>query len=156
MSADFNITSPIDAYLGIFILPLLSSSNTSESLVSAVSSVVNAAVQPYPLKFFVTFQPVVYNSFYDYYVINNGPLDAGGDYSLGGRLLDEKALTSNITALRETLKAITPGGSASSLYLVGGHGVRNAVPRGGSNAVNSAWRKALVHCGKASVRSLLL
>jgi hypothetical protein len=93
--------------------------------------------------------PTLYKDFYSYYAVNNGPLNAGFDIVLGSRLLDEETLTKNLTAVIEAFKTTTPPGSTTDVYLVGGKGVQNAVPRGGSNAVNPAWRKALAHTGQS-------
>lgn len=147
-SAAFNITIPVDAYYGVFNLPLLHPGNSSASLVSAINDVFSTATAAYPFRFAKYVVPTLYKDFYSYYVINNGPLDAGFDAIFGSRLLDEEALTSNLTAVIEAFKTATPSGSSSSAYLVGGKGVWDAVPRGGSNAVNPAWRKALVHSGR--------
>jgi len=72
---------------------------------------------------------------------------AGDDLVLGSRLLDAATLNGNQTALKAALKAFagTGTGSAAGPFLLGGRGVWDAVPRGGSNAVNPAWRKALAH-----------
>jgi hypothetical protein len=65
-------------------------------------------------------------------------------------LLDEATLSGNQTALKEALKGYIGEGLTASgtLYLLGGKGVWDAQPRGGSDAVNPAWRKALGHFGK--------
>jgi hypothetical protein len=153
-SAAFNITMPVDAYYGVFNLPLIHPGNSSASLTSAVSEVFATATAAYPLQFLTSAIPTLYKDFYSFYVVNNGPLDAGFDILVGSRLLDEEALTSNLTAVIEAFKTVTPYGSSSSVYLVGGKGVWDAVPRGGSDAVNPAWRKALVHSGTSSLVSL--
>ena len=146
-SAALNITSPIDAYYGIFNLPLLYPGNSSASLAAAINNVFATATAAYPFQFLKSVTPTLYPDFYSWYAINNGPLSAGQDYVVGSRLLDEEALTSNLTALVEAFQTATPPGSSSSVYLVGGKGVWDVVPRGGSDAVNPAWRKALVHSG---------
>ncbi len=64
---------------------------------------------------------------------------------MGSRLLDEKALTGNDTALRIALQDFSAGGEAS-VFIVSGKGVHNAQPRGGGNAVLPAWRKAARPC----------
>jgi len=148
-SAEFNITSPVDSYIGTFLLPVLHPSNTSDSLHSAISQIVTEATAPYPLQFFFSVTMQTYPDFWAWYSVNNGPLDANHDQVLGSRLLDGKALTGNMTALKETYQRATPAGSITSIYLVGGKNVMNAKPRGGGNAVNSAWRKAYVHSSKS-------
>ncbi len=156
-SPSLNITSPLSAYYGIFSLPLLPSrpSNTTASLVSSIQNLFSAATKSYPGMFFTSITSKEYPNFNAYYILNNGPLDAGSDVILGSRLLDAKALTGNLTALKETFKAVTPVGSTTSVYLVAGKGVSDAVPRGGGDAVNPAWRRALVHTGKCNVKFLL-
>src|SRR6187402_550539 len=51
-SPEFNITEPVDAFLGIFLLPALHPSNTSSSLEGAINKIVTDATAPYPGKFF--------------------------------------------------------------------------------------------------------
>jgi hypothetical protein len=150
-----NITTPVDAYYGVFNLPLLHPGNSSASLTSAISEVFATATAAYPLQFMTSVIPTLYKDFYSYYVVNNGPLNAGFDVLVGSRLLDEEALTNNLTAVIEAFKTATPHGSSSNVYLVGGKGVWDVVPRGGSDAVNPAWRKALVHSSTSSLVSLL-
>lgn len=144
-SAEFNITSPINSYIGTFLLPALHPSNSSDSLKSAINEIVTGATAPYPFQFFTSVTTQTYPDFWAWYSVSNGPLGANHDQILGSRLLDGKALTGNLTALKETYQKITPKGSITSIYLVGGKNVMNAQPRGGSNAVNPAWRKAYVH-----------
>lgn len=148
MSTALNITSAVDGFMAIFILPGLHPTNTSKSLVAAVTELINEATAPYFGQFFITIHPSTYADFWAYYQVANGPLDAGHDQILGSRLVDGDALTKNLTALKEAYRTATPPGAITSAYLVAGHGVMNAKPRGGSNAVNPAWRKAYVHSGK--------
>jgi hypothetical protein len=146
-SGQFGITTPVDGFLGIYILPGLHPENTSDSLSAVLNKTFSEATAAYPSQFTTGVIPQAYPDFWAWYNISNGPLDAGFDQYIGSRLLDEKALTQNLTALKEAYKAATPSGGMTSAYLVGGRGVMNAKPRGGSNAVNSAWRKAYVHAG---------
>lgn len=89
-----------------------------------------------------------YTSFLDWYSVNYDKADAGYDQYVGSRLLDRDVLTSNLTANAEAFKQFASGGSATA-YLVSGKGVHNAKPRGGSNAILPAWRKAYVHASKS-------
>ena len=143
----FNITSPVNAFYGAFMLPALHPSNSSDSLTAVLKQVLAEATAPYPFQFFTSVTSITYPDFWAWYSNNNGPLDAGNDVVLGSRLLDEKALTQDLTALKNALKTATPSGNQLSVFLVGGRGVQNAQPSGGSNAVNPAWRKAFVHSG---------
>jgi hypothetical protein len=67
---------------------------------------------------------------------------------LGSRLLDETALTANLTALQAALKVFAYGVGLQCV-LVGGGKFNDFVPRGGS-AVNPAWRKTILHLSKQS------
>jgi hypothetical protein len=140
-----NITTPVSAYAGNFFMPILSPSNTSDTLAAAVTAVFNSSIAPYADEFQMTVIPATYPDFYAWFKDNNGPLDGGFDGIVGSWLLDEKALTSDLGELKDAIKTFTPEGSTSAPFLVSGKGVWDAVPRGGSNAVNPAWRRALVH-----------
>lgn len=80
----------------------------------------------------------------------SGSEAAGISGRLGSWLLDENALTSNFTMLKENLRATAPKPWNMISHVVAGPGVRNAASNlpGGSNAVLPAWRKAYTHIGK--------
>lgn len=84
------------------------------------------------------------SSYYDWFSKNYDTTSAGVDFYIGSRLLDREALTGNLTRSAQAWKGFT-GGSVSTAYLVSGKGVHNAKPRGGSNSVLPAWRKAYIH-----------
>ncbi|KAK4145731.1 uncharacterized protein C8A04DRAFT_26476 [Dichotomopilus funicola] len=88
--------------------------------------------------------PESFTSFSDWYSKHYDTTPTGSDFYIGSRLLDREALTANLTHSAEAWKGFT-GGSVSTAYLVSGKGVHNAKPRGGSNAVLPAWRKAYIH-----------
>jgi FAD/FMN-containing dehydrogenase len=71
----------------------------------------------------------------------------GNNTFVGSRLLDERSLTADLTASAAAFRRLSEGGVATA-YLVSGRGVRDAVPRGGGNAVLPAWRRAYVHSSK--------
>ncbi|KAI1328685.1 FAD-binding domain-containing protein [Xylariaceae sp. FL0255] len=77
-----------------------------------------------------------FKAWYDVYYDQN---PAGYDMWVGSHLLDEAAF-GNATTLGEVYKI-----SEATAYLVGGKGVMDAKPSGGSNAVNPSWRRTLVH-----------
>lgn len=142
-----NETSTANVYYGQFMLPLLHPTNSSESLAEALSKILKEALLPFPGQFVTSITTQSYTDFWEFYSVNNGPLDGGHDQVLGSRLLDGKAIA-NQTALKETYKTIAGDGDIVSLFLVGGKNVWNAKPRGGGNAVNPAWRKAYIHTRK--------
>ncbi|KAI0397651.1 FAD-binding domain-containing protein [Xylariaceae sp. FL0594] len=85
-----------------------------------------------------------YQSLRAWLVDNEDMSPAGSDKYIGSRLLDEAAFSShNSTYLGQVLQG--SGSSTPSPFLVGGKGVWNARPRGGSTAVTPTWRKALAH-----------
>lgn len=89
-----------------------------------------------------------YDSWLAWFSQNYDTNQAGGSQYLVSRLLDGEALTGNPQKLKSALQAaITPSGTIS-VFMVGGKGVQEAKPRGGSNAVNPAWRTAYVHARK--------
>jgi hypothetical protein len=148
-NAELNITTPVAAYAGTFFMPLLSPYNSSASLAAALTDVFNNATAPYSGQFQTLVIPNTYPDFYAWFKDNNGPLDGGFDGLVGSWLLDDKALTGDLNALKEAIKTFTPPDSSSAPYLVAGKNVWDAVPRGGSNSVNPAWRKAYMHFSKS-------
>lgn len=130
-------------------LPLLHPSNSSQSLAAALNKISSEALGPYPGQFVNSVTTRTYSDFWEFYKDNNGPLGANHDQLLGSRLLDGKAIA-NQTAVKETYKALAQDGDIVSLYLVGGKNVWNAKPRGGSNSVHPAWRKAYIHTRRSS------
>lgn len=70
---------------------------------------------------------------------------AGVDKVVGSRLLPAETLTDD--DFRDALIEFV-GDSGARLYMVSGKGVWDAKPRGGSDAVNPAWRKSSIHAGK--------
>ncbi|KAL7786986.1 FAD-binding domain-containing protein [Trichoderma ceciliae] len=86
-----------------------------------------------------------YDSWLGWFDKNFDSSQAGGSSYIVSRLLDGEALTSNPKKLNMALKAATSSGGTMAVFMVAGKGVREAKPRGGSNAVNPAWRTAYVH-----------
>ncbi|KAL7948118.1 FAD-binding domain-containing protein [Trichoderma barbatum] len=86
-----------------------------------------------------------YDSWLGWFDKNFDGSQAGGSAYLVSRLLDGQALTSNPSKLKSALQAAMAPSGTMSVFMVGGKGVQEAKPRGGSNAVNSAWRTAYVH-----------
>ena len=97
--------------------------------------------------FFPIFENTTYASYYDWYADNYDKGAAGDDTFVGSHLLDEHALTSDLTALAEAYRdmSLLSGGGGATAYLVGGKGVHNAQPRGGGDSINPGWRTAYVH-----------
>lgn len=148
-AGDLNITAPVEGVVaGVFILPVLSPANTSASLTAALTEALDKAMALFPDQFDYGVQPVEsWDDFWGWYKINNGPLQAGGDGVMGSRLLDEKALTSNITALEDAFKQM--GRTRIDMNFVSGKGSHPTTPRGGGNAVNDAWRRTVIHARKS-------
>ena len=90
-----------------------------------------------------------YSRFYDWWGVNQAAVDqgTGTDIVVASRLLDGHAL-SDVSALSSTVGAAVPPGNLANLNLVGGKGVWEALPAGGSDSVSPAWRTAYVEWGK--------
>jgi hypothetical protein len=118
-------------------------------LTPSISQYTHSSTAAYPDQFLTTIvDSQTYPDFWAWWNVNpQGSESAGGDILLGSRLLDENALSANLTALKEAIKIAGSSGTLQP-YLVAGRGVQNAKPRGGSNAVNPAWRKALSHTSR--------
>jgi hypothetical protein len=138
------ITTPVNGFSLILALPLISASKTSDSFEKEINDTFKKAIAPYPqVELNIAFH--TFPNFFAFYNISNGPLNGGDDVMLGSRLLDGKALSGDRTALKQALQQSTPPSAVTEMNLVAGKNVWNAHPRGGSNAVNPAWRKAYVH-----------
>ncbi|KAL7816041.1 hypothetical protein V8C44DRAFT_307463 [Trichoderma aethiopicum] len=89
--------------------------------------------------------PTAYDSFLAWFDNNYDTDPAGGSQYLVSRLLDGEALTGNQQKLKSALEATLASSGTIAAFMVGGKGVHDAKPRGGSNAVNPAWRNAYLH-----------
>ena len=87
--------------------------------------------------------PNLYSMFLDYADAST----AGVDKVVGSWLLPADTLTDE--NFKDTLVTFV-GESGSRLYMVSGKGVWDAKPRDGGDAVNPAWRKALIHAGMST------
>lgn len=133
-------------FQGGFILPVLSPSNTTASIAAAIDPILEHINATWPGYFQFATNAITFPSFYDWWAIGNGPDWAGVDIMVGSRLLPAEALTANLTALKIALQGfVNPQSEDISVDFVSGKGVWNAVPRGGSDSVNPAWRKAVIH-----------
>lgn len=92
--------------------------------------------------------PTAYDSFLAWFDNNYDTDPAGESQYLVSRLLDGEALTGNQQKLKSALEATLASSGTIAAFMVGGKGVHDAKPRGGSNAVNPAWRSAYLHTCK--------
>lgn len=89
--------------------------------------------------------PTAYDSFLAWFDNNYDTDPAGESQYLVSRLLDGEALTGNQQKLKSALEATLASSGTIAAFMVGGKGVHDAKPRGGSNAVNPVWRSAYLH-----------
>ncbi len=142
---------------GFFLLPALSPLNNTASVAAAIDPILEHINNSWPGYFEFSKNALTYPSFYDWWYYNNGPTYGGVDLMVGSRLLPAEALTANLTALKVALQGFfNPETVDISVDLVSGKGVWDAVPRGGSDAVNPAWRKAIVHVSKYTLPFLIV
>ncbi|KAM0519041.1 hypothetical protein ACHAPE_004034 [Trichoderma viride] len=121
--------------------------DSSEVITKAFNPINETIQQRWPSK--VRFYTIIqqFDSFLGWFDKNYDMNPAGGSTYLVSRLLDGEALTGDSEALKNALQEVLSSGSTGSMaaYMVAGKGVQEAVPRGGSNAVNPAWRTAYIH-----------
>lgn len=77
-------------YQGIFFIPAILPTNTSDSLVAAVNATVQSITNTWPGLFEYSLISETFPQFNDFFVALNGPLSAGTDQMVGSRLLDAK------------------------------------------------------------------
>jgi len=135
-------------YAGIAGTVALLDTQDTNDMVKLWDPIVAYANATWPGQFFSETAPTVYTSYWDWFQANKDNSATGEDAYVGSRLLDGPALTANTTATREAFRQFSSVSGVGTAYLVGGKGVMNAKPRGGSNAVLPAWRKAYVHASK--------
>jgi hypothetical protein len=137
-------------FQGNFMLPVLSPQNTSASLTAALAPLFANISSTYPNQFIFQVSNVTsFPTFYDWWLPSNGPNYAGVELVVGSRLISGDVLH-DTSAVETYLKGVLPasaGGQSLNFYLLGGKGVADAKPRGGSDAVNPAWRRGLIHAG---------
>jgi hypothetical protein len=78
--------------------------------------------------------------------MNTNDNNAGSELVVRSRLISADVLR-DTDALETALRGVAPSdvdGLDLNFYLLGGKGIVDAVPRGGSDALNPAWRRALV------------
>ncbi|TVY92958.1 putative FAD-linked oxidoreductase [Lachnellula willkommii] len=132
-------SDPIASFEGVFALPNPSDPNALEDLWTPIYSHINATwANQTTTKATSTVFPNLYSLFLQY----ADDSTAGVDKVVGSWLLPPEILTEDamMPALVDFL-----GEAGGRLYMVSGRGVWDAQPRGGSDAVNPAWRKALIH-----------
>lgn len=129
-------------------LPVLSPLNTTSSLTAALTPLLSNISYTFPDQFFITMSNVTTSpTFYDWWSSGAHPNYAGIELFIGSRLIGAEALL-DTDALETALKGIFPsdiGGLGWNFELLGGKGLADVVPRGGSDAVNPAWRRSLIH-----------
>ncbi|KAH6665728.1 hypothetical protein B0J14DRAFT_705756 [Halenospora varia] len=135
-------------FKGTFMLPVLSSQNTTSSLTAALTPLLANISTTHPNQTFTTISSVTtWSTFYDWWLTRNSSDYAGVELVVGSRLIGADALR-DTAALETALKGVAPSnvsGKGVNFYLLGGNGLTDTVPRGGSDAVNPAWRSSLVH-----------
>ncbi|KAB5560154.1 hypothetical protein GE09DRAFT_1172906 [Coniochaeta sp. 2T2.1] len=128
---------------GLVAAVVLQDAPSPDSITSLFSPILSHINQTWP-EVFVQTNVTTYPTFLSWYNEHYDTTETGLDTYIGSRLLDRAALTANITASAEAFRRLSSGGVATA-YLVSGPGVWNAEPRGGTNAVLPAWRRAYVH-----------
>ncbi len=116
-------------------------SDTITKLFKPISDTIN---QRWPGKASFFSRNTEYKSFLDYFEANMDTTPVGDNKYLMSRLLKQESFN-DPKALGDALLSGTGPLGIVALLMVGGKGVQQAKPIGGSNGVNSHWRSAYVH-----------
>lgn len=145
-----NITSEsgesVGSFQAVFALPEPASASALDDLWEPYWAHINETYPGAVTQATSTIFPDLYNVFLEY----ADSQTAGLDKVVGSWLLPPETLTDD--ALLDALKTFL-GDAGGRFYMVSGKGVWDAEPRGGSDAVNPAWRKALIHAGRLNLLS---
>jgi hypothetical protein len=136
--------APVASFDGVFALPDPASESALEDMWAPIWAHVN---ETYPNQTTTQATSTIFPNLYSLFLQFADASVAGVDKVVGSWLLPPATLTED--AMMDALKTFL-GESGARLYMVSGKGVWDAEPRGGSDAVNPAWRKALIHAGKSS------
>lgn len=136
------LQGPVASFEGVFALPEPSSASALEEMWAPFWAYVN---ETYPGQTVTQTTSIVFPNLYSLFLEFADDSVAGVDKVVGSWLLPPKTLTED--TLSHALVDFV-GESGARLYMVSGKGVWDAEPRGGFDAVNPAWRKALIHAGK--------
>lgn len=134
----------VATFEGIFALSNPASASALEDMWTPIWRHVN---ETYPDKTVTTAKSIIFPNLYSMFLQYADDTGAGVDKVVGSRLLPSETLTDD--AFADALIDFL-GDSGGRLYMVSGKGVWDAKPRGGSNAVNPAWRKSLIHAGEST------
>jgi hypothetical protein len=145
-------TTSIAAFLGRF-NDHLSPYNDTSNISALLDPIISHITKTWP-SLVVSNNTTSYPDFYQNFLANRDQESASLNVALGCRLLGADTLNGNPTALKAALKGLSQG-SAILPFLLDGKGVADAQPRGGSDAVNPAWRTGLAHVGGISFMKLL-
>ncbi|KAJ3476435.1 hypothetical protein NLG97_g9130 [Lecanicillium saksenae] len=125
-------------------LVVLDEPNGNDTIANLLKPLNDTINQRWPGKAGFFYSNAEYKSFLDFFSVNFDDEAVGDNKYLISRLLNKEAFN-DPKALGEALLSGTGPGGFSTFFLVGGKGVMEAKPIGGSNAVNSHWRTAYVH-----------
>ncbi|KAF2806523.1 FAD-binding domain-containing protein [Mytilinidion resinicola] len=129
----------VASFKGIFALLEPASPTALEDMWAPFWAHIN---ETYPNQTVTQTTSTVFPNLYSMFLVYADDIGAGVDKVVGSRLLPPEILTDD--AFSDALMKFL-GDSGGRLYMVSGKGVWDAKPRGGSDAVNPAWRKALIH-----------
>jgi hypothetical protein len=133
----------VASFHGVFALPDASSASSMVELWKPFWAHVN---ETHPNQTTTKVASNLFPSLWSMYEAYADPSIAGVDKVVGSRLLPSETLTHNEDFCNSLITFM--GNVGARLYMLSGKGVWDAVPRGGSNAVNPAWRESLIHAGE--------
>jgi len=149
-----NGTSPIpigiptiSGFYGTAVIP-----NTTDPglVLAAYAPIVEHIHATWPGKMTFIQQTTVFPSFLDWFrVYDDSGSPAGKSLYMPSRLMDEASFTRDLATLGTTVRDLAAAtGGTFVAFMLGGSGVWDARPRGGSNAVLPGWRKVVAHISR--------
>ncbi|PWI69532.1 hypothetical protein PCL_01179 [Purpureocillium lilacinum] len=132
-------------FAGAFGTVLVQDAADREAAIMRAFKPLNDTIQErWPGKVNLIVLPKHYNTFWEWHKENHDAGRGGGSTYVASRMLAGDELKGNNTKFMSALKEVFKANERFDIFMVGGKGVANARPRGGSDAVNPAWRKAAV------------
>ena len=139
-----DLDHPVAVFEAVFAMPDPTSASALEDICTPLWAHVN---ETYPNQTKSQVTSTLFPDLYSLYLKYADASTAGVDKVVASWLLPSETMTDD--ALLPALVDFA-GESGAKLYMVSGRGVWDTEPSGGSDAVNPAWRKALIHADRPS------
>lgn len=148
VSGFFPNASAVSGYTGIFFSPTRNSTEVTK-LLTPILEYINST---WPGLDFLGVSAKQHPDFNSFLPDISAAQGIGENVIIGNRLLDATALSLPLAELEQAVRDASSPEGILNLNIIGGPGVWNAKPRGGSDSVSPAWRKAYVEFGNTVLK----